>query len=229
MADWNPLSLIGDAIGGIASIFGASSTNDANRDIAAMNNTFNAEQAHLARDYATGARATQHQAQVADLRKAGLNPLLSSNTGAGTPSPGAASSSGNPHMENPLAGMGNLGAALRDAIELENRTKTTQADVRVKDANAAATISNSKLDPTRKALMLQQIEESRYRSHPNTTDALIARYAERLLRHLETNVSRRPGPAQQMRKATQDFIKGMSPEDWSKIQNVMEGKLKGRR
>lgn len=214
---WAGLPLIGDVVSAGASIFGASSTNATNRDIARENNEFNAAQAQLNRDYQTQMSNTAHQREVADLRAAGLNPLLSANTGASSPGGSSASSSGNPSMQNPFANL-NLGGALRDMAQLEMQQQSTQADVRVKDAQAAKTISDTSMDPTRKKLLLQQIEESKYRSHPNTLDQLITRYIDRFASSLESGV-RQEGS--RVKDATRKFISGMKPEDWSKLQNTM--------
>lgn len=198
-------------------------TNNTNQWIAQQNNNFNAYQAELNRNYQTQMSNTQHQRQVADLKAAGLNPLLSTNTGAGTPGGATASSAGNPVIHRPPE----MGPAVMDMIskfaDYELRQQSTAADVRVKDASAAATISNTKMDPTRKALMLQQIEESKYRSHPNSIDQLITRYIDRFMRQLESNTR---ADVQDRKKATENFIKNMKPEDWSKIQNQMNLRLK---
>lgn len=212
---------------GIGTLFGAgiqagsqSETNSYNLKIARENLDFNEREAQKTRDYQTLMSNTSHQREVADLKAAGLNPLLSANAGASSPAGATASAPPTPTMVNPFANL-DLGGMLRDLAQLDMQRAQTQADVRVKDAQAAKTISDTSMDPTRKALMLQQVEESKYRSHPNSVDQLMTRYLDRFGRFLETNA--RQGKSD-MRKATENMLQQMKPEDWSKIQNQMESK-----
>ena len=114
---------------------------------AAAARAFNAEQAGINRDWMTKMSNTSHQREVKDLRKAGLNPLLSVNSGAPSySSPSAsgsaasaqaaqtatASSSGggsyhSPVMQNTI---GNAVSSAMDTWRTETGVQKTESDIR---------------------------------------------------------------------------------------------------
>lgn len=107
----------GGSIGaGMSSYMGQSSANQ-----------MNSEEAWKARDWQERMRATNHQAEVSDLEKAGLNPILSANGGATTPGTSM------PTMQNPA---GDMPSAFSNAVnsavslkDLANRTALNSAQV----------------------------------------------------------------------------------------------------
>lgn len=138
-------------IGGYLQNQGAKETNAANLRIARETNQFNAQQAQLNRDYQTSMSNTQHQREVADLKKAGLNPILAAQGGAGTPS-GSVATGATATMENPMAGMAtharDLGMTVTDAIRLRNELEASKqqqnlakSQARRNDAETAASVA----------------------------------------------------------------------------------------
>lgn len=71
---WGPI--IGAAIGGLANVFGQKSANEKNEELSEDTRAWEERMAN-----------TAHQREIADLKAAGLNPMLSSHGGASTPTP----------------------------------------------------------------------------------------------------------------------------------------------
>lgn len=95
-------ALLGGVVGGLGSFFGQQSANDTNLQIASDANFFSAMQARENRDFQERMSNTAHQRQVADLRAAGLNPMLSKmGSGASQPS-GAQGSTHTARVENAM-------------------------------------------------------------------------------------------------------------------------------
>lgn len=122
-------SLAGPLIGGALNFIGGENANEANAGIASANNAFNADQAAQNREFNAGQAElnrtfqqrmanTAYQRAMSDMKDAGLNPMLAFSKGGAdvpggsTASGTAATSSGNPQMQN------TLGPAASSAIQM---------------------------------------------------------------------------------------------------------------
>lgn len=102
-----------------------------------INNDANARQARLNREFQEEMSSTAHQREVADLRAAGLNPILSGTGGMGAHTPAGAQA----QMQDPIGPAVHSALAAmqsqRDQERLENETKKVAEEVQaLKTTNA---------------------------------------------------------------------------------------------
>lgn len=96
---------------------------------AAENNAWSAEQAQINRDWQERMSDTAHQREVADLKKAGLNPVLSVNGGQGAATTSGATASTDTSANSAIAGI--LGSILQSQVSLENQRLSAQTNLAV--------------------------------------------------------------------------------------------------
>lgn len=145
------IGALGSLIGGGISAGGTAAQNSASQQYALQtmreNNQFNAQQAQINRDFQERMSNSAYQRAMADMRLAGLNPILAyQQGGAGTPG-GASASANSPvgaQFENAMEGIGrgvtSASKGSERAIELQNTiaqtsTAATQADLNKANAN----------------------------------------------------------------------------------------------
>lgn len=120
-------SLLSSAIG----YHGQKKTNQLNQEMSREAMRFNAAEAQKSRDFEAEMSNTGHQRAVADLKAAGLNPLLAANDSASTPSGATASGSPGAAAQNPSSDL--IGPAIASAMESRKLELAAQANAADKE------------------------------------------------------------------------------------------------
>jgi hypothetical protein len=148
--------LIGAAISGAGSIF----TNMTNKDNVEATNAANALQAKENRDFQERMSNTAYQRGMADMRSAGLNPILAYQKGGASSPSGAQAAMQTFEAKNPVEPAINTALNVRQkALEAEN-LKVTNENIQ---NNSAKTISEENLNKIKLQLLSNDLSPSQLR------------------------------------------------------------------
>lgn len=150
-------------IGGAIGMIGQQQTNAANRAIASDQMDFQREMSN-----------TAHQREVADLEKAGLNPILSANAGASTPA-GASTM-----MTNPTAGLAqgisNSAQNYMEAKQLQKNMESLDAQIsktHQDEITSSVNASNTLADTANKKVTNEILNESKNQARIQTQQSAL--------------------------------------------------------
>lgn len=182
----NPFAAIGGVASTVGNVISTDKANQANKEIAQMNNEFNAEQARLNRDFQLemwnkNNAYNNPAAKRERLEAAGYSPYADmsgmSVVGGSVPSGSSASAAQSPAMQP--ADFSDIGNAISQAVDFAIKTKATDAEVANKDAQTyQIQIDNQTRAAENMARIDNLIKNSKYLSDKSVFQAIQNKYAE---------------------------------------------------
>lgn len=132
------LAVTGGILGPLLQYQGTRETNQANIDISNAATAANLAEAEKNRAWQEKMSSTAHQREVQDLIKAGINPMIGSQTGASTPSGGQGTAIA-AKLENPLAGASGWLNSAVDSMKTLGEIKLQDKQAKLLEAQTVKT------------------------------------------------------------------------------------------
>lgn len=182
-----------------------------------LSSAFNAQQASKNRAFQREMSNTAHQREVEDLRKAGLNPILSANHGGSSSPPGSAAQAANQNV---------VGDSLQGArAAAENKVMNAQA-YQATSAGALSEAQTNDINQTQSSRINNLIAEN---ARLLEVGKLTTEQKREVIQHIELlKAQKRLTDAQTLSSAADSEKKQVQGKLWSIPNKIMEGMDKTR-
>lgn len=153
--------LLGAAVSGGLSLFGGLNTNETNRENVEATNRANAEQAALNREFQERMSNTAYQRGMADMKAAGLNPILAYQKGGASSPSGAQAAMQTFEAKNPVEPAINSAMSTATRLQELKNLKVTNDNIQ---NNSAKTISEENLNKVKLQILGNELPPAQLRA-----------------------------------------------------------------